>query len=231
MKRIAIDGRLRSVASFVRQGAQFADIGTDHAYLPIYLLQGGVIEYAAASDINEGPLESARINAREYGVIDKMSFHLADGLEALAEHGITDIAIAGMGGELIADIIGAASFVKDKSVRLILQPMSRQAHLRRYLEAEGFRIIGESYSKSVGKYYLTICAEYEGTPRNIDALEAELGKKEFLQCPTPEARGYLGAKKKAYEKIARGKAKGGDCPSEELLFLSEIEKISGDLLI
>ena len=228
MKRIAIDGRLLSVAGFVRQGAQFADIGTDHAYLPIYLLQGGVIKSAAASDVNEGPLESARANAREYCVIDRMSFHLADGLDALADCGITDIAIAGMGGELIADIVARAGFIRDKAIRLILQPMSKQAHLRRFLEAEGFSIIGESYSKSVGKYYLTICAEYSASRRDIDLLEAELGKKEFLSEITPEAQGYLNTKKKAYQKIANGRMAGGESADEELLLCREIERLLGE---
>ena len=230
MKSIAIDGRLLSVAGFVRQGAQFADIGTDHAYLPIYLLKGGVISYAAASDINEGPLESARANAREYGVIDKMSFHLADGLDDLKDSGVTDIAIAGMGGELIADIVSRAEFVKNKDIRLILQPMSKQAHLRRTLEAGGFRIIGESYSKSMGKYYLTVCAEYDGMPREIDLVEAELGRDEFVRELTPEAVGYFRTKLRALEKIGRGKAAGGEPTDTEDILSKKIKEIIGEAI-
>lgn len=230
MKNIAIDGRLLSVAGFVRQGAQFADIGTDHAYLPIYLLKGGVISYAAASDINEGPLESARANAREYGVIDKMSFHLADGLDDLKDSGVTDIAIAGMGGELIADIVSRAEFVKNKDIRLILQPMSKQAHLRRMLEAGGFRIIGESYSRSMGKYYLTVCAEYDGMPREIDLVEAELGRAEFVRELTPEAVGYFRTKLRALEKIGRGKAAGGESTDNEDSLIRKIKEIIGEAI-
>ena len=230
MKNIAIDGRLLSVAGFVRQGAQFADIGTDHAYLPIYLLKGGVISFAAASDINEGPLESARANAREYGVIDKMSFHLADGLDDLKDSGVTDIAIAGMGGELIADIVSRAEFVKNKDIRLILQPMSKQAHLRRTLEAGGFRIIGESYSRSMGKYYLTVCAEYDGMPREIDLVEAELGRAEFVRELTPEAVGYFRTKLRALEKIGRGKAAGGESTDNEDSLIRKIKEIIGEAI-
>ena len=85
MKDFALDGRLLSVARLVRQGAVFADIGTDHAYLPLALLNERRISRAVCSDINEGPLDSAKANAKDAGLFDKMTFHLADGAAALMD--------------------------------------------------------------------------------------------------------------------------------------------------
>ena len=109
-KNIIPDGRLGRAADFVREGAVVADIGTDHAYLPIYLLLSGKIKFAVASDINRGPLDSAKRNAAKYGLTDKMRFTLANGLDGLPleEDGVSDIVICGMGGELIAQIIAAS---------------------------------------------------------------------------------------------------------------------------
>ena len=104
----SLDKRLLSCADYVRAGAVFADIGTDHGYLPLFLLRSGRIERAYLSDVNEGPLSSARANAASEGLLDRCEFTLADGAAALSGKGITDYAICGMGGELIASIIDAA---------------------------------------------------------------------------------------------------------------------------
>ena len=94
----AINARLLSAAELTRQDATFADIGTDHAYLPLFLLDEGRIKYAYCCDINEGPLDSARRNAEERGRLDKCEFILTDGAAVLSGKGITDYAICGMGG-------------------------------------------------------------------------------------------------------------------------------------
>jgi len=146
MKDFKPDERLASAMALVRQGARFADIGTDHAYLPLALLREGRIEYAVCSDINNGPLLSAIQNASEAGLSDKMKFVLADGAAHLADEDIEDVAILGMGGELIADIIDRAPSLKSEDVNLILQPMTRQGHLRHYLITGGFEILRELYS-------------------------------------------------------------------------------------
>ena len=225
MRNVTLDGRLNSVGKFVRQGAEFADIGTDHAYLPIYLLKTGRISSAVASDINEGPLNSARENAREMGLFDKIRFVLTDGACGLEQFGLTDVAIAGMGGELIADIIEGSPFLKNEKIRLILQPMSKQAHLRRYLAECGFEIVMEDYSSSVGKFYVTMCVEYTGTPREIDEYEAEFGKREFLSEPSHEARGYLEKKKKSLSRAAKGKSVSSEVPPIEAALCSYIDDI------
>ena len=225
MRNFTLDGRLSSAGKFVRRGAVFADIGTDHGYLPLSLLEGGVIERAICSDINEGPLGGAIENARECGLAHKCRFVLTDGAAALSNEGITDLAICGMGGELIADIIEKAPFLRDTGVRLILQPMSRQAKLRQYLAVRGFNIIAEDYSYSQDKYYLTVAAEFSGVPYSLSTVEAHFGKEKFLLPISECCRGYLNAKRKALKRSFDGKTLGGEDTAEEECLLEYLDKI------
>ena len=216
-----IGKRLLSAAEFVRQGAYFADIGTDHAYLPLFLLEEGKITRAVCADINAGPLDSAKNNAEEYGLSDKIIFRLTNGAVGLSDMGITDYAICGMGGELIAEIIEASDHLKRTGVRLILQPMSKQSHLRRYLARRGFLTVGEKYSYDAGKYYLCLAAEYTGECREIGDFEAEFGKDLTRASFSPEKQGYFDEKIKSLEKTAKGKIKGGEQYPPEAQLLKE----------
>ena len=215
----ALNARLLSAAEFVRQNATFADIGTDHAYLPLFLLEGGRIRHAYCCDINEGPLASARRNAEECGRLSDMDFILTDGTTVLAHRGIGDYAICGMGGELIADIIDRAPHLKDSSVNLILQPMTRQAHLRRYLAEAGFEVTRESYSYDGGKYYVCLLASYTGKCRELTDVEAELGIETPKNANNDAQIGYINTKIAALTRAAEGKRRGGetDIPEEEII--------------
>ena len=216
--------RLLSAANFVRQGAYLADIGTDHAYLPLFLLDRGVIGRAVCADINEGPLASAVENARECGLSDRITFKLTNGAIGLSDMGITDYAICGMGGELIAEIIDASGHLKEKGVHLILQPMTKQAHLRKYLAKEGFSILSEDYSHEAGRFYLTILAEYCGTVREISDFEAEFGTPPREEGRTEEMRGYFEAKIRTLKKIRDGKKSAGELDIPEALIIEEYER-------
>jgi tRNA (adenine22-N1)-methyltransferase len=227
MREFMLDGRVSSAAKFVRQGAVFADIGTDHAHLPIFLLECGRIERAVCSDINEGPLASARHNAAEAGLLDKTEFVLCDGASALSDKGITDYAICGMGGELIRDIISSAPELHREGINLVLQPMSKAADLRSYLYGAGFDIVAEAYSHDAGKYYVTLLARYTGTPVSISDTEALLGKREALHIGREEELGYFKSKLRSLKKTAEGKIRGGeDNPREIPLLASVAERIS-----
>ena len=225
MSRVTLSKRLLSASKFVRQGAYFADIGTDHAYLPIFLLQEGRISRAVCADINEGPLESARRNAEGLGYAEKTEFYLTDGAEGLSDKGITDYAVCGMGGELIADIIHRSPHLKNRGLRLILQPMSRQGHLRRYLAENGFSVVGEDYSYDGGKYYLSLAAEYTGAPRPITDVEAELGLFAEAGALSSEARGYFSVKLSALKKSVNGKRLGGEDFSREEELMHAIDRL------
>lgn len=198
MRDFTIDQRLLSAADLVRQGAVFADVGTDHAYLPIFLLSRGIIDRAICSDINAGPLESAKANVDKYGFSDKVEFRLTDGARELFDTGATDYAICGMGGELIAKIIDDAQHLKDENVNLILQPMSRQAHLREYLYTHGFAVNSEKYSYSSGKYYVCLRATYTGECASLSDIDYELGQE---QPVTDES--YVGYLRVKYDALCR----------------------------
>ena len=219
-----LDKRLLSCADYVRAGAVFADIGTDHGYLPIFLLKAAKIERAYLSDVNPGPLSSAERNACSEGLSDRCEFILTDGAAALSGKGITDYAICGMGGELIARIIEDAPHLKDGSVRLILQPMTKQEHLRRYLALTGFTILHERFSFDAGKYYVTMVAEYCGERREISFEEAELGLEATHDEDRVEYLGFLEGKRRAARIALRGKETGGYDTADEEERLAIIEK-------
>ena len=220
MRDFTIDRRLLSAADLVRQGAVFADIGTDHAYLPIFLLSRGVIDRAVCADINAGPLDSARANVKAHGFSDKVDFYLTDGARELFDTGATDYAVCGMGGELIARIIDDAPHLRRKNVNLILQPMSRQASLREYLYTHGYAIDCERYSYSAGKYYVCIRATYTGECVTLSDVDYELGLK---QLQSDES--YLGYLRTKYNALCRAiDGKGVENADYELRLKQAIEE-------
>ena len=175
MSEIKLSKRLSTAVSYVRSGAVVADIGTDHAYLPIYLVSEGIASSALASDINEGPILKAKENILRYGLQNKVFTKIADGLDCIEAFKPTDVLICGMGGELIARIIDQSSYVKNSKIRLILQPMTSVYELRQYL-SNGFSTIAEKVVCEDGKIYQIICAEYDGVVHRYTNLELELGK-------------------------------------------------------
>ena len=221
--RVELDGRLLSVAELVRQGAYFSDIGTDHAYLPIFLLERGKIERAVVSDVNEGPLLSARENAEAAGLIDKINIYKSDGAKSIPPLPITDYAICGMGGELISEIIEASlERFTEKGVRLILQPMTKHEHLSSYLASRGFEIQAEKYSIAAGRFYVAFAVHHTGRVKKISDFEAYFGIAPEFDLTT-EKLGFIKKIIKKLERIAAGKALSGEeCGNEELL-LSEIK--------
>ncbi len=223
MLRRKPDPRLKVAAALVRQGAYFADIGTDHAYLPLSLLEEGRIVRAVAADVAEGPLSCARENVIAASLSHLVELRLANGLSGMEALGLTDIAICGMGGELIVSILAAAPFVKDPAVRLILQPMTKYAHLRRYLAAEGFVVVEERLSRANGRIYRTLAAEYRATPVLLSDAEAELGDPRIT---SPEERELflllLSRLEQSFKKQLQGKREGSE---ERVALLSVITAI------
>ena len=171
-----ISKRLCTAASYVRDGAVVADVGTDHAYLPIYLALENKITRAIASDINEGPISKARENIHKYGLYGVIETCVANGLDGIEKYEPTDIVICGMGGELIAQIIDRSLYIKKQGIRLVLQPMTSIRELREYLQ-NGFSTIAENIVKEDDKLYQIISVEYDGIVREYSNAELELGIK------------------------------------------------------
>ena len=216
--------RLLSVAEEVRQDAIVADIGTDHAYLPIFLLSEGRISYAVCSDINEGPLASAKANSREAGLYEKMDFCLTDGVAALAKYDLSDIAVCGMGGDLIASIVETADFLRDEKINLILQPMTKQEALREKLYLMGYEIMAESYSIDAGKHYVCMQVKYTDNKRELTDVEKEICPINTKIVNKDLQIAYLEKKKSTYAKIVNGKASGGNLEPKELLSIKTIDE-------
>ena len=151
-KRLELTPRLQLLADWVPQGAKFADIGTDHAYLPVWLTLQGRLQCAIASDLRKGPLERARETGRTYGA-ENIDYRLANGLADVRPEEADVIAIAGMGGETIAAILQAAPWTADGQHTLLLQPMTKDHELRRYLMEHGYCITREALVYDRGTIY------------------------------------------------------------------------------
>lgn len=157
---IKLSNRLQACADFVRQGTRLADIGCDHGYVPVYLLSNGRINSAIAADINEGPLSSCRQLVEKNNLQGKINCVLSNGLEKISENEIDDIIIAGMGGELIAEILGKCSYIQKK--HLILNPMTHPEPVRRWLYDNGFEIQNDIIVSDGRHFYSVFDAYYTG---------------------------------------------------------------------
>ncbi len=149
-----LSSRLAACCEFVRPGAKVADIGCDHGYLGIHLLHNGIANSVYAADVNEGPLQSAVVNARKFGVANRMTFYLSDGVRKVPRDFDT-LVCAGMGADTMISILEAAPWLRSDKYRLILQCQSRRPELRKHLYANGFSILSERLAKD-GKFVYPI---------------------------------------------------------------------------
>ncbi len=187
-KLFELDDRLLTCASLVRKGAKLADIGTDHAYLPVWLAKKGIIKSAVAADIRPLPLKSGRENIEKYGCTNIVSTRLSDGLEEIDSNEADDIVMAGMGAELICNIIDRTPWLKDSDKHLVLQPMTRAHVLRKYLSENGFYILEEKACVQSGKSYTVILSSFSGTEKKYDVSYYYIGK---LSQNDPAAKEFM----------------------------------------
>ena len=185
-----LDLRLTMVASLVRPGKPIADIGTDHAYVPVYLIKNGIIPSAYACDVKVGPLDNAKKTIEEFELEDKIIPILSDGLISVP-HDVNDFVIAGMGGELIAKILSDSPWVKESGNHFVLQPQTHAESLRRHLFNEGFEIIKEDVVKDKRHLYLAMEVVYTGTVVAHTESDCYLGelpnsssiyKNDYIKC-------------------------------------------------
>ncbi len=229
-----LDDRLMLIASMVRDGAVPLDVGTDHAYVPIYLIKNNICKRAVASDVNNKPLTKACENAQRFGVFDKISFCLANGISEVhpEQYGVTDIIIAGMGGELIAEIIEKSDYTRIPGVRLILQPMSTVQELRGYLAEMGYATIEEKLCCAGDKYYTCIVAEYDGVRREVPPVRLVIGNIDEDKT-NPYVNGFLDKTALKMKKRIEGRRQGGLTTTIEertLRELCEIAKARGHII-
>ncbi len=145
--------RLQAVADLVTAGYMTADIGTDHAYIPIYLIENGRIPGAVAADVNRGPLERARFNVTENGMNDRIDLRISDGFSAIHPGEVRSAVIAGMGGALMVRILTEGAETVKMLDECILQPQSEIEKVRTFLLQEGFLFLDEVMVEEDGKYY------------------------------------------------------------------------------
>ena len=208
--------RLQAVADQVPQGAVFADIGTDHAYLPTWLLLNGRIKYAIAADLREGPLNRARETAQHYNVAQSVSFRLCNGLAGIAPHEADTVAIAGMGGETIAAILEAAPWTKEGTL-LLLQPMTSFSDLRLWLQQNGYMIQKEIISKEGKRLYSCLVAT-GGAMDPLSPAELWAGK----QNDDPLREEFLAFMSAKIERALNGQLAAATPDEEEIKSLRSI---------
>ena len=215
--------RLCSALPYLTQGGAVIDVGTDHAYLPIYLVGQNISSRALACDINRGPIESAQRNIAAAGLEDKIDTLCTDGLHGAEHFHPDDIMIFGMGGELIMRILSEAPWVKDANIGLVLQPMTRAHLLRRWLLENGFEIVGETITHE-DRYYQTIAARYCGKSEEYTEEELLLGRLN-IQNNAPNLGGFVEHEIGVWEAIRRGKAQAANAETRDedrtLQFLKE----------
>lgn len=216
-----LSGRMNAVASLVTAGSRLADIGTDHAYIPICLVKNARIPAAIAMDVNQGPLLRAENNIKEQGLESLICTRLSDGFAALKPGEADAAVIAGMGGALMVRILREGMEIVRSLKECILQPQSEIDMVRAFLLKEGFLFITEKIVKEDGKYYFMMKVlppedEAAGSPSGEfwNKTELKYGKL-LLEKRDPVLEEYLKREQALREKILQNLEKKAAGRSEE----------------
>lgn len=185
---IVLTERLRTAAELVRSSRKTVDVGTDHGYLPAFLVMNGVADRVTAADIGKGPLENAEKTIKKYSLEGKIDTCLSDGLMKISPD-TEEIIICGMGGTLIAEILSEAEWIKHEEIHLILQPMTHSYDVRKFLCENGFFIDTEKFCTDTGRDYVVISAYYDGKDHRRDDFYYYFGDKATAE--TPSEKGYI----------------------------------------
>ncbi len=180
MKKVELSKRLEKASKYAIYGKPILDIGSDHANLPIYLIQEGVAPKAIAGEVVLGPYQYAQSKVLTYGYENLISVRMGDGLDVIdSKETIGTIFICGMGGSLISKILekGIKNNKLSKETRLVLQPNHGEKHVRHFLAQASYKIIEETILEEKGKYYEIIVAESTSKPLQYSNLEYEFGPK------------------------------------------------------
>ena len=200
--KLPISKRLLCCASMVQSGSRVADIGTDHGYLGIYLLQSGAARHVIACDLRKDPLENARRNAKLFGVDGEMELRLSDGLEKILPDEVDTVVMAGMGGDLIQKILSQCPWRKREGLQFILQPQSAGNVLRRWLCEDGFEIQREEPVQD-GHFLYTVMDIRQGEPAPLTP-GTEYASPALLASGSPLVGNYLARVENALQETVRG---------------------------
>lgn len=191
--------RLKTIADLINDSEKMADVGTDHAYLPVYLLRSGKAKSAIAADVNQGPLNNAKTTINTYGLDEEIETRLGSGITPIKQNEIDTLVVAGMGGLLIRDILKDDMEKLNTIDTLILQPMIAQDELRKWLVTNGFQIVEERLAREEEKLYEIIVAQ-KGIETIEDEIYFEVGKK-LIENKDPLLEEFLNRKLRKYTQI------------------------------
>lgn len=195
-----ISNRLVTIANMIDNCESMVDVGTDHGYIPIYLCNNNKIKHAIASDINKGPIEKAKRNITDNNLTGSIECRLGGGLTTIKPGEVKVAVIAGMGGNLIRDIIEERYKVFKSLEYAILQPVQNPEVLRKYLYEKGIKIIEEKIVKDEGIYYEILRVKHDKDPKVLDEIIYEVGD-EGISSSRNERKEFILFKIEEYEKI------------------------------
>jgi len=191
MEFVKLSKRLLTVANMVTKGNVVADIGTDHGYLPIYLVQNNISGHVIAMDVNKGPLNKASQNIRQLHLENKIDIRLSDGLDVLEKNEANTVTICGMGGKLIAKILESGRDKISQDNELILSPQSEIHLFREYLLQNEYRIVKEDMVIDDGKFYVIIKCTLNSKTFPCETVQFETVEAEIFEANTVQYDAHL----------------------------------------
>jgi len=220
--------RLRTIAAMVEKCDSVADIGTDHGYIPIFLVKNDICKRAIASDINLGPIEKAKLNISLENLSAQIACRLGGGLTTIKPEEVNCAIIAGMGGNLIRDIILEREEVFNNLDSAILQPVQNPEVLRRFIYEQGYAIVDEELCFDQNKFYEILKVKYDNKPQQKEDIFYEVGET-LINKKHPLIKEYLQHKieknKKIYENIKDETESAEQRKSEIKLKISRLKEL------